>query len=228
MIVDPTRVCELLVGLGEVTVLGAVDGPGGPLKVHVETRDGRPGCRGCGGGVWAKDQRPVELVDLAAFGRPARLVWHKRRWTCPTRSCAVATFTEEAPWIAAPRLVMTDRAGRWVTEPSPRLPREIRSACDVRCHRWPFVGFLFRSWPLRKLYVEVPGYNACGVWGGNPTIFTEEGRLRENEFQLNQWWDLVLLTLDRSSGSNWLDPWRTWTGFPKAGDAPALAGQLSW
>ena len=83
MIVDPIRVCELLVGLGDVTVLGAVDEPGGPVKVHVETRGDRPACPGCAGAVWAKDQRPVELVDLAAFGRPARLVWHKRRWSCP-------------------------------------------------------------------------------------------------------------------------------------------------
>ncbi len=53
MIVDPTRVCELLVGLGDVTVLGAVDEPAGPVIVHVETRSG------------------------------ARLVWHKRRWCSP-------------------------------------------------------------------------------------------------------------------------------------------------
>ncbi|NCG25823.1 MAG: hypothetical protein GWP47_17030 [Actinobacteria bacterium] len=61
MIVDPIRVCELLVGLGEVTVLGAVDEPDGPVRVHVETRAPRPTCPGCGSAVWAKDQRSVEL-----------------------------------------------------------------------------------------------------------------------------------------------------------------------
>ena len=81
MEVDPTRVCELLVGLGDVTVLGASDEPGGPTRVHVETRGPRPPCPACGGSVWVKDRRLVELVDLAAFGRPARLVWHKRRGT---------------------------------------------------------------------------------------------------------------------------------------------------
>lgn len=115
MIVDPTRVCELLVGLGDVTVLGAVDDVGGPVLVHVETRVERPGCGSCGGVVWVKDQRPVELVDLPAFGRPVRLVWHKRRWTCPSAACPVGSFTETAGRIAATRLVMTDRAGRWVT-----------------------------------------------------------------------------------------------------------------
>ena len=64
MIVDPTRVCELLVGLGDVTVLGADDDPGEPVRVHVETRAVRPRCPGCAGLVWVKDQRPVELVGL--------------------------------------------------------------------------------------------------------------------------------------------------------------------
>jgi transposase len=123
--VDPTRVCELLVGLGDVNVLGASDEPGGPIRVHVETRSERPSCPGCAGPVWMKDRRAVELVDLAAFGRPARLVWHKRRWTCPDDVCSTRSFTETAAWIATPRLVMTDRAGRWVTEQVGRRGRPV-------------------------------------------------------------------------------------------------------
>lgn len=72
-----------------------------------------------------QNRRPVELVDLPAFGRPARLVWSKRRWSCPARSCPVGSFTESAPWIAAPRLVMTDRAGRWVTAQVGRYGRPV-------------------------------------------------------------------------------------------------------
>ena len=89
-------------------VLGAEDETGGPVRVHVETRSERPECPSCGGLVWSKDQRPVELVDLAAFGRPARLVWHKRRWSCPAPSCPVGSFTETAPHIAAARVAMTE------------------------------------------------------------------------------------------------------------------------
>lgn len=92
MIVDPTLVCELLVGLGDVTVLGTEDQPGGPVRVHVQTRSERPACPGFGGLAWSKDQRPVEVVDLAAFGRPARLVWHKFR-----RSCTVVSFGSASP-----------------------------------------------------------------------------------------------------------------------------------
>ena len=77
---DPTRVCELLVGLGDVEVLGVVDEAVGPLRVHIRRRAERPVRGGCGGPLWSKGEREVELVDLPAFGRPVRLVWHKRRW----------------------------------------------------------------------------------------------------------------------------------------------------
>ena len=79
MEVDPTRVCELSVGLGDVEVLGVDDEAGEPLRVHVRRRAPRPGCVGCGGLLWSDGERSVALVDLPAFGRPARLVWHKRR-----------------------------------------------------------------------------------------------------------------------------------------------------
>ena len=112
---DATRMCALLVGLPAITVLGVDDEPGGPLRVHVETVSIVVGCAGCGTRAWRKDQRPVALVDLAAFGRPAVLVWHKRRWRCPESSCEVKTFTETQPAIAAARAGVTDRAGRWMT-----------------------------------------------------------------------------------------------------------------
>ena len=46
---DPARVCELLVGLGDVEVLGVDDEAGAPLRVHIRRRASRPGCEGCGG-----------------------------------------------------------------------------------------------------------------------------------------------------------------------------------
>ena len=68
------RVCELLVGLGDVDVLGVDDAAGAPLGVHVRLRSPRPACGGCGGPVWSDGERPVALVDLPAFGRPVELV----------------------------------------------------------------------------------------------------------------------------------------------------------
>src|ERR1035438_1663033 len=108
--------CELLVDLPDVVVTGIEKVPGQPIRVHVETRDGRPGCPACGVFARAKDRDVVELVDLPSYGRPRRLVWHKRRWHCADGDCATKTFTEEVHPIAAPPMAMTDRAGRWVTE----------------------------------------------------------------------------------------------------------------
>ena len=114
---NPTRVCELLVGLPEVNVLGVDDDCGGLLRVHVEARVERVWCRSCGGAAAVKDRPRVELVDLPAFGRPTRLVWHKHRWCCRGRECETGSWTIIDDRIAPRRAAMTDRAGRWCTEP---------------------------------------------------------------------------------------------------------------
>jgi transposase len=132
--VDPTRICELLVGLPDVVVLGVLDERDAPLVVHVETRDARPLCVSCAGAVVVKDRRRVELVDLPCFGRATRLVWRKRRWSCRDVTCATGSWTEDVPAIAASRLVMTDRAGRWVTEQVGRHGRTVNEvAGELGC-----------------------------------------------------------------------------------------------
>jgi ribosomal protein S27AE len=81
---DPHGMCDLLVGLPEMTMLGITEVVGGLLRVHVQTRALRPGCPNCGTLARVKERPVVELVDLPAFGRLTRLVWHKRRWRCGT------------------------------------------------------------------------------------------------------------------------------------------------
>jgi hypothetical protein len=84
--------------------------------------------------VVIKDRSSVELADLPCFGRPARLVWHKRRWSCPTAGCPTGSWTEDVPAIAASRLAMTDRAGRWVTEQVGRHGRTVNEvAGELGC-----------------------------------------------------------------------------------------------
>jgi hypothetical protein len=52
----------------------------------------------------------VEIRDLACFGRPARLVWRKRRWRCGEDACEAKTWTEHSELIDA-QAVITRRAG---------------------------------------------------------------------------------------------------------------------
>jgi transposase len=107
---NATRMCQLLVGLPSVTVLGVADLLSSlPLQIHVETRvEGAEHCRDCGVRATVKDRDRVRLVDLPAFGRRTRLVWRKRRWRCPERLCPNGSWTERAPAIASPRLGLTD------------------------------------------------------------------------------------------------------------------------
>lgn len=126
---DATRMCELLVGLGDVDVLEVVE-PDGQLVITIATRGPRPDCGGCGGPVSVKDRSEVSLADLPCFGRPTTLVWRKVRWVCPSSVCDVGSFTEQAPAIAAPRLAITDRAGRWATVQVGRRGRSVIEVAD--------------------------------------------------------------------------------------------------
>ena len=68
------------------------------------------------------------IFHLPCFGRATRLVWHKRRFRCPELFCPTMSWTEEEPRIGAPRMTMSDRAGRWVTE---QIGRYARSGNEV-------------------------------------------------------------------------------------------------
>ncbi len=58
---DPTRMCDLLVGLPDVDVIG-VDAPvPGQLVVAVEARESRPTCDRCQSSAWVKDRRAIDL-----------------------------------------------------------------------------------------------------------------------------------------------------------------------
>ena len=69
---DGRRMCEVVVGLGEVDLVGVEELPGDRLRVTIRSRGPRPVCEGCGGRVWSKGDRVVRLVDLLAFGRPVQ------------------------------------------------------------------------------------------------------------------------------------------------------------
>ena len=120
--------CLSLIGLPDVVILDVDDVAGAPYGCTWSSPDLRQGCPTCAVVAHVKDRRRVELVDLSMAGRPMRLVWVKRRFRCPESSCPMGSWTEGEPRIASRRLMMTDRAGRWITE---QVGRWARSVAEV-------------------------------------------------------------------------------------------------
>ena len=81
---DGIGLAEALLGLPGFRVL-EVSEPDVEVVVVIETTATRAFCMTCGVQAEAQDRMPVDVRDLACFGRPARLRWSKRRWRCRER-----------------------------------------------------------------------------------------------------------------------------------------------
>ena len=124
---DGIGLAEVLLGLDGFRVLEVVE-TAVEVIVTVETTADFTGCRRCGVRAEAQDRRRVHIRDLPCFGRPARLVWIKRRWRCPDTDCDARTWTEHSDHVDA-QAVLTRRAGAEAAGRSVRTP--------VRWPRWP-------------------------------------------------------------------------------------------
>ena len=176
---DPTRMCELLVGLGDVELEGVNDlGEGVPLEVVIRSRKPRRVCVGCGCRVWSKGYRSVVLVDLPAFGRPVRLRWRKRRWTCPNPDCEVRSFIEQDPTIAPPRALLTSRAARWATIQVGRMGRPVGEVAEELGCDWHTVNNEVRRWGEALLEADDDRVGAVEAVGVDETLFWRRGRWR--------------------------------------------------
>lgn len=131
---DVPRIEEVIVGLADVRIPDAIDN-GEHLEIVFESTLERPSCPTCSKTVHLKDRRDLALVDLPYRGRPARLIWRKRRWRCSDASCAQPTWTEQDERIAFPRHSMLTRAGRWVTYQVGKCARSVNEiARELGCH----------------------------------------------------------------------------------------------
>jgi transposase len=173
--------CELLVGLPEVNVLGIDDELDEALVIHVETRSERPGCATCGVPARLKDRPVVVLVDLPAFGRSTRLAWHKRRWQCLDPDCPAGSWTEVDVRIAAPRMLVTDRAGRWATRQVGGCARSVSEvAKDLGCD-WHTVNDAVVAYG--EALVEDPGrFGDVEALGLDEVLFVRRGEFHSQEF----------------------------------------------
>ena len=78
---DGTGLAEAMLGLAGFKVLDVTEGED-ELVIAVETTASVTGCWSCGVLAECQDRVRVDIRDLTCFGRPARLVWSKRRWRC--------------------------------------------------------------------------------------------------------------------------------------------------
>jgi transposase len=106
---DGTGLAEALLGLDGFRVLEVTETVE-ELVVTIETTADFVGCEGCGTRAESQDRVRVAVRDLPCFGRPARLVWVKRRWRCREPRCDRKTWTETSRQLDA-QVVLTRRAG---------------------------------------------------------------------------------------------------------------------
>ena len=179
---DPTRAIEWMIGLPAVAFLGAEDGDDGEARIHVETTAAPVGCPRCGTLAQVKDRSRVVLVDLPLFGRPARLVWHKRRWRCTDPDCAMRTWTEEHEHIAARRQILTSRAARWVTVQVGRRARSVREvAHDLGCD-WHTVNDAVLAYGEALVEADTDRIGEVSALGLDEVLMVRRGPYRRQEF----------------------------------------------
>jgi hypothetical protein len=127
---DGTGLAEALSGLPGFRVL-EVHETTVEVIVTVETTADFTGCHRRGVRAEAQDRRRVHLRDLPCFGRPARLVWIKRRWRCSDPDCDARTWTEHSDHadtqVVLTRRAVRRRAGRSVSTPV-RWPKSLGSS----------------------------------------------------------------------------------------------------
>jgi hypothetical protein len=168
---EPTRAGELLVGLEDMAVL-EVEEADSALRVVVESKATVVGCVGCGTRARVKDRPEVPLGDLASFGRPAMLVWRKRRWLCPEAACPVGSWTETNPQVAAPRCGLTRRAGLWACHQVGYHARPVSKVAEELGCSWAAVmsAVTVYGTPLVEDSARIEGVELLGV---DETSFSE-------------------------------------------------------
>ena len=126
---DGTDFDDVLLGLAGFVVTGVTEN-GDELLIGIETIRSAAGCPACGVIARTKDRLRVIIRDLPVFDRRVKLVWCKRRFSCPETDCPQRTWTEHSEQLPD-RHVLSARAGRECTR---AVGEEARSVASLA--RW--------------------------------------------------------------------------------------------
>ena len=136
-------------------------------------------------GVIAQRERPTG----PRAGRPAvlrasqtRLVWRKRRWRCADDECAIGSWTEEDRRIAAPRMAMTDRAWRWVTEQVGRHARSVNEVAEELGCDWHTVNDAVVAYGTALVDDDPGRFGDVEALGLDEVLFVRLGPWHRQEF----------------------------------------------
>ena len=177
---DRTGLAEAILGLDGFRVLDVDETPA-EVVITIETTATIAGCAACGAVAEAHDRLRVDVRDLPCFGRPARLVWSKRRWRCPEPECPARTWTEQVPGAVPPRAVLTVRAGVEATRLVGELALPVATVASelgvcwwtamdaVRTHGTPLVDDPGRVGAVRALGIDETNYQSAKPT--HPTIY---------------------------------------------------------
>ncbi len=175
---DATRMCELLVGLPDVEVLGVERPEPGWLVVMIAAVESRPSCARCGTVAWVKDRRTVDLTDLPAFDQRVVLRVLRTRWFCPRFRCGVGSWTPERPEIAPAGHVLTTRAGRWACEQVGRFARSVDEVAVALGVDWHTINTAVVAYGEALLDADVDRIGVVRALSLDETLFKREGRWR--------------------------------------------------
>ena len=174
--------CELLVGLPDVDVIGVDQPEPGELIVMVEAREVRPSCSRCATVAWVKDRREVDLVDLPAFGQTVVLRVVRTRWSCPRLRCGVGSWTVEQPDIAPAGHRLTTRAARWATRQVGGSGRSVAEvAAELGCD-WHTVNDAVIGYGAALLEADADRVGVVHALSLDETLMVRLGEYRKQQW----------------------------------------------
>lgn len=146
--------------------------------------------------------RPVQQSDLTALYTLAIHPQTAFRWRYRSAQPTMDTFAREL-WTGVlvqyvVRPARGDDAAGLVVAYSPAEGHAYLGAVFDPAHTgsglaaqavMAFARYLFHSFPLRKLYLEIPEFNMPQLRSGAGRLFQVEGVLREHCYHAGRWWD---------------------------------------